>query len=639
MADLTIIMPAYNKAKYIAEALDSVFAQRTGYSYEIVVADDCSTDGTLDIVARYEKAHPGVIRVLRSDQNLKLFRNIVRVYADLKTPYFCVLDPDDYWSHPQKVQRALDFLETHRDFTVYAGNSLAVGPWGSRPFVPLDREVDCDFDGYVAGRGVLGQTAGAVYRNVIFARGLPDKLRSALRPDQEMTFRGDAFRNFIHLHEGRVHFDPRCDAVYRITEEGLWQGMSECGRQLRNVLLFLNLDEYFGFRYYGLLYRALSRFSTAVGGTDDDAELRRRLAVRLSEASDGQRRQLSSHPLVSVLMPAFNHERYVEAAVRSVLEQDWPRVELLVVDDGSGDGTWEVLERLRPECESTLERVVIVRQENRGTTVTCNRLFEMSRGEYVLILASDDSLLPGALAALAAPLDGLPEVGVAVGQNELMDDAGNRCFWDDARNVVYDRAVARHETFNDFIRWKRGIEENGPDYGSYAALLKANHIPNGALIRRNLLVQVLPFHKEAPLEDYWLHLQLTKITRYVAVPAHTFRYRWHAVNTIRQESRMGSYFEAVLAWEERRVEQCRNRRWLKAFRREYWDLAHERGFRGVLTVRSYRTKNGRRRLPRCRQILPENTIPNMTTQFISETIETSPVRRAKGAATTQRKLQ
>ena len=58
---------------------------------------------------------------------------------------------------------------------------------------------------------------------------------------------------------------------------------------------------------------------------------------------------------------------------------------------------------------------------------------------------------------------------------------------------------------------------------------------------------------------------------------------------------MGSYFEAVLAWEERHVEQCRNRRWFDIFRHECWELAHERGLRGVLTVRSYRTKNGRRR--------------------------------------------
>ena len=262
---LTVIMPTWNKAKYIREALDSVFMQKTSYRYHVIVADDCSTDGTLDIVAEYEQAHPGVITVLRSDRNQKLFRNIVRAYAITKTPYFCVLDPDDYWCDDGKVQRALDFLESHPDFTIYAGNSLVKGDGADRPY---NRDVTIEFDSsfkdYLKERGALGQTAGAVYRNVIFSRGLPSRLAGDLRADQEGTYRGDAFRNLIHLHEGRAHFDPRCDAVYRVTDEGLWQGASNLKRRLANVLLYLNMDEYFGFRHYGLHALAERRFRAIV---------------------------------------------------------------------------------------------------------------------------------------------------------------------------------------------------------------------------------------------------------------------------------------------------------------------------------------------------------------------------------------
>lgn len=246
MPDLTIIMPTYNKAQYVAEALDSVFSQQTSYSYEVVVADDCSTDGTLDIVERYAMSHPGVIRILRSDRNLKLFRNVVRAYADLKTPYFCVLDPDDYWSSERIVQEALDFLSSHPDFTIYSANCRVLEPDGKeRPYLPLETEVDSTFGSWMAGRGALGQTAGLFYRNVVFANGLPERLRGTLRPDQEKTFRGDGFRNFVHLHEGKAHFDPRQSATYRITSEGLWQGVPEFRREVMNILLFLNLDEYF----------------------------------------------------------------------------------------------------------------------------------------------------------------------------------------------------------------------------------------------------------------------------------------------------------------------------------------------------------------------------------------------------------
>lgn len=282
-AALTVIMPTWNKAKYIREALDSVFMQKTSYPYRVIVADDCSTDGTLDIVAEYEQAHPGVITVLRSDRNQKLFRNIVRVYADLKTPYFCVLDPDDYWCDDRKVQRALDFLESHPDFTIYTANSLMRGQGVERPYVAFDRVLDSDFDAYLSDRAAIGQTAGAIYRNVVFSQGLPEKLTGALRPDQEGTFRGDAFRNLIHLHEGRAHYEPECDAVYRLTDEGLWQGVSELKRLLGNVLLFLNMDEYYDYRHYGLhrlarlRYDAIGRKLPELAAAETDLEKMRAL--------------------------------------------------------------------------------------------------------------------------------------------------------------------------------------------------------------------------------------------------------------------------------------------------------------------------------------------------------------------------
>lgn len=289
---LTIIMPCYNKVRYVAEALESVFSQRTDYAYEILIADDCSTDGTLDVVARYEKAHPGCIRVLRSACNQKLFRNVVRAYALTRTPYFCVLDPDDWWSDPDHLQRALDFLESHRDFTVYAANSLMRGDGPDRPLVAVDREVDGTFGDFLRGRCILGQTAGVVYRNVVFARGLPAQLTSALRTDQEKTFRGDAFRNLIHLHEGKVHFVPACAAVYRITEDGLWQGVSALQRELGNVLLLLNMDEYFSRRYDGLaamadrLYRGVTARLPELLSAEKDIEAVRRLMVEYRALGD-----------------------------------------------------------------------------------------------------------------------------------------------------------------------------------------------------------------------------------------------------------------------------------------------------------------------------------------------------------------
>lgn len=594
---LTVIMPTWNKAKYIREALDSVFGQKTSYPFRLIVADDCSTDGTLAIVAEYARAHPGAVTVLESTRNRGLFRNIVRAYAVTTTPYFCVLDPDDYWRDDGKVQRALDFLEAHPDYTVYAANSLVLEPDGStRPHVPLTRPLDFDFVDYLNGRGAMGQTAGVIYRNVVLPNGTAERLSGPLRPDQERTYRGDAFRNLVHLHEGRAHFDPRCDAVYRVTEEGLWQGVSELRRRLANVLLLLNMDEYFARRHYGLLAMADARYRELLVDLREPTPSERTelegLGTRLADA-ERDRVTDDAGALVSVLIPVYNHGRYVESAVRSVLAQDWARIELLVVDDGSSDDSWAVLRRLREDCERRCERVVMEHQDNRGTCETLNRLRSLARGDYVAVLASDDQFLPGAFRALAEPMREQSRLIAVVGQNELMDDGGRRCFWDDARNAVYEPDRAKYRTFNEYVCALRGVKENGSGYGDYRTLLRANHIVNGALIRKSALDRIPPFTRLAPLEDYWLWLQLAKTGRCRAIPQATFRYRWHASNTIRQTERMGRFFDMVLAWEERTVERNPDRRWFGIFRAERWQVVAEHRLGRLVAYRKYATPLGK----------------------------------------------
>lgn len=260
---------------------------------------------------------------------------------------------------------------------------------------------------------------------------------------------------------------------------------------------------------------------------------------------------MNAVPLISVLIPAYNHERYIGDCIHSVMAQDWPRMELIVVDDGSRDGTWAKLQELSEEARKSgkFERVEIATQENRGTCETLNRLCSMSNGDFVAIIASDDMYVPGAFSAMVHPLLEDLTVGLVVGQNELMDDDGRRCFWDSKRNNCYNEKDASYTTFNQFLVQRSGIVENSNAFGRYESFWKANHIANGFLIRRAFLNKVLPFTKDAPLEDWWLHLQLSKICQYRAVSARTFRYRWHATNTIKQKERMSDFSNRTAKWE------------------------------------------------------------------------------------------
>lgn len=92
-------------------------------------------------------------------------------------------------------------------------------------------------------------------------------------------------------------------------------------------------------------------------------------------------------PLVSVLMPAYNHERFVEEAVKSVWDQTYKNIELIVVDDGSSDQTLNILQKL---CAISPISMKVYTQQNHGVCYTMNKCFEMSHGDWIAGLASDD---------------------------------------------------------------------------------------------------------------------------------------------------------------------------------------------------------------------------------------------------------
>ncbi|MCK4870856.1 MAG: glycosyltransferase, partial [Gammaproteobacteria bacterium] len=98
-----------------------------------------------------------------------------------------------------------------------------------------------------------------------------------------------------------------------------------------------------------------------------------------------------SNPLVSVIIPAYNHEKFIEEAVRSVWEQTYPNIELIVIDDGSSDGTAHVIERLKDSSPIPMRYLT---KENEGICRTLNMGIALADGSWIAILASDDKYSP-----------------------------------------------------------------------------------------------------------------------------------------------------------------------------------------------------------------------------------------------------
>ena len=104
----------------------------------------------------------------------------------------------------------------------------------------------------------------------------------------------------------------------------------------------------------------------------------------------------SATPLVSVVMPVYNHARYVAEALMSIVKQDWRPLEIIVIDDGSKDDSLDVLKRTVDGLETENGLTIHVSgRENKGAHNTINEGLEKATGEYLAILNSDDYFLPG----------------------------------------------------------------------------------------------------------------------------------------------------------------------------------------------------------------------------------------------------
>lgn len=131
-------------------------------------------------------------------------------------------------------------------------------------------------------------------------------------------------------------------------------------------------------------------------------------------------------PLVSVCVPSYNHAAYLPATLDSVLSQSLRDFEVVIVDDGSSDGSLEIAERYAAAHPDRIRLVTHPEHANRGAALTTNLAYESARGRFVHGVASDDMLYPDTLARAAGYLERHPGAGYVYGYAHLVDDTGAR---------------------------------------------------------------------------------------------------------------------------------------------------------------------------------------------------------------------
>lgn len=113
---LSIVVVTYNQDKYIRTCLDSILMQEIDVDYEVLVADDCSTDSTPQICDEYGALHPQ-FKIFHHKKNIGLLQNWEFVMNRCEGEYIAILEGDDYWIQSDKLKKQISFLDTHKEFS------------------------------------------------------------------------------------------------------------------------------------------------------------------------------------------------------------------------------------------------------------------------------------------------------------------------------------------------------------------------------------------------------------------------------------------------------------------------------------------------------------------------------------------
>ncbi len=129
---LSVFVVTYNQERYIRQCLDGIFAQKANFDYEIIIGDDCSTDGTAAILDEYAAKYPHV-QVYHHPKNLGLLKNWEFVMNKCQGEYIAIVEGDDYWIDENKLQTQVDYLDAHPDcaFTFTSAN-IQIEPGGQK---------------------------------------------------------------------------------------------------------------------------------------------------------------------------------------------------------------------------------------------------------------------------------------------------------------------------------------------------------------------------------------------------------------------------------------------------------------------------------------------------------------------------
>jgi glycosyltransferase involved in cell wall biosynthesis len=257
MVDVAFV--TYNHEKYIAQAIESVLMQQTDFKVRMIIGDDCSTDKTQEIIRKYAQKYPYRIKTILLSEHLGLLhknRVGIQVLKLCTAKYIALLDGDDYWTDPNKLQKQVDFLENNPDFSIcfhnvnviYEGQSKEIHPFHLKELKSIFTLEDVITSHFIP-------TCSTMFRARLFSN-FPDWFYAIPM--------GDWLLHVLNAEHGNVGYINEILGVYRVHEGGIWSLRKKADVLKETIRAAHTINAYLGFRYNKIIKKKISQLHYAI---------------------------------------------------------------------------------------------------------------------------------------------------------------------------------------------------------------------------------------------------------------------------------------------------------------------------------------------------------------------------------------
>jgi alpha-1,3-rhamnosyltransferase len=226
-------------------------------------------------------------------------------------------------------------------------------------------------------------------------------------------------------------------------------------------------------------------------------------------------------PLITVIIPSFNHAKYIEQCIDGVISQTYKNIELIIIDDGSSDDSIAKIEAMVPQCRKRFIRFEFRARPNKGLGNTLNEALEWANGDYLAVADSDDILLPEKSSVLFDEIEKNKDIMGVFGGSVIINSNGEALGYERPRERIY--------SFSDILE-------------------RDKHITSSCgLMRLDAVRRVGGYRGDLYIEDWYMWLRLTETGSHLkTIPQVLTCYRHHELNMSKSLFQMFEARKAIL---------------------------------------------------------------------------------------------